>query len=143
MQLRRDMRYIFTKPPSRIEVALQVLCTETVIKWAAVQRQSVDTAEYVTDLTRIAGDFLGKFLDIHPFSNGNGRTGRLLLSHILNDICIVPVSLDVPGRESSRDIYFRTLEQAQEGTLHDYSALHAMVLEAVHRNIERLHWWLS
>lgn len=133
----------FYKTPRRIEAALHALCTETASKWAAAQRQDVDTAEYVIVLTRIAGDFLGKFLDIHPFSNGNGRTSRLLLSCILNNICIVPLSLSVPGIKPSRDIYIRTLEEARQNVLHDYTTLHALVLEGVHRNIERLHWWLS
>ncbi len=37
--------------------------------------------------------FFSEFLLIHPFSDGNGRTSRILFNYLLKDIIITPVSL--------------------------------------------------
>jgi Fic family protein len=128
----------YYKSPDKIEASLAKLCKDTV---ARLQGSPDDSPEYITQLASIAGDFLGTFLDIHPFSNGNGRVGRLLLSYILNSVCIVPVSLNIRATKPSRELYLAILEQARLGGTHDYSTLHSLVLEAIHRNVSQLHWW--
>lgn len=55
---------------------------------------------------KLAALFFSEFLLIHPFSNGNGRTARLLLSHLLRFTFIVPISLLFKGRET----YLKVLE---------------------------------
>lgn len=56
----------------------------------------------------LAGFFFSEFLLIHPFHDGNGRTARLLLSHILRKDAVVPVSLYFRG---GRAKYLDVLEQ--------------------------------
>jgi len=38
-------------------------------------------------------NFLTHFLQIHPFTNGNGRVARLLISWLMVDLSVVPVPL--------------------------------------------------
>lgn len=133
----------YYKSPSRIAPALEALCARTASKLSDAACVEHPTAEHIMSLTSIGADFLGTFLDIHPFSNGNGRTGRLLLSFIICSISIVPVSLCVASPKRSRDVYLDTLVQARMMSPHNYSTLQSLVLEAVHQNMAALHWWQS
>lgn len=58
--------------------------------------------------------FLSEFLLIHPFSNGNGRVARLLMSMLLKDVTVVPFTLSMSPH--SRDVYLQCLEERLDGT---------------------------
>ena len=57
----------------------------------------------------IAFEFHLRYLEIHPFYDGNGRTGRLLLNLILISFGFPPVILD----EHNRSNYYRILAEVQ------------------------------
>ncbi len=57
----------------------------------------------------IAFEFHLRYLEIHPFYDGNGRTGRLLLNLLLISFGFPPVILDDKTRES----YYRILAEVQ------------------------------
>jgi fido (protein-threonine AMPylation protein) len=59
----------------------------------------------------LASLFMSEFLLIHPFTNGNGRTARLLLSLILRDATLVPFAFST----TSRGDYIATLEKREPG----------------------------
>ncbi|QQS69886.1 Fic family protein [Candidatus Saccharibacteria bacterium] len=61
-----------------------------------------------TDFESLA-KFHAQFEKIHPFSDGNGRVGRLLLAGLLLSAGITPVII----RRESRSAYYRYLEIAQ------------------------------
>lgn len=125
----------FYKSPYKIESSLDSLCNSVLYL--------LGKDNDVKELVQIGGDFLGDFLDIHPFSNGNGRMGRLLLSYIMFKISMVPLPLNVHGIKPSREIYLNILEQSRELSIPNYSTLQLMVLEAVHVNIMYLKWLIS
>jgi fido (protein-threonine AMPylation protein) len=53
----------------------------------------ISDREHVEKVIKIGAAFFLRFLRIHPFSNGNGRTGRVLLSMLLSGFACVPISL--------------------------------------------------
>ena len=59
----------------------------------------------------IAADFHQRFERIHPFEDGNGRTGRLLFNYILLQYGYLPVLFLYQNRQA----YFNALNQADEG----------------------------
>lgn len=81
---------------------------------------------------KLGACFLTHFLHIHPFSNGNGRVARLLLSYLLAKFTVVPVSLYLDGK--GRDAYLECLRQSQRYQ-ETPDALAALLLECVHRAI--------
>lgn len=54
---------------------------------------------------------LAEFLRIHPFTNGNGRTGRLLMQFLLKEYCIAPMGLCVSSVYCSRKYYLTALHR--------------------------------
>lgn len=57
----------------------------------------------------IAFEFHLRYLSIHPFYDGNGRTGRLLLNLLLISFGYPPIILS----SKSRDSYYKTLTEIQ------------------------------
>ncbi|CAM4828542.1 unnamed protein product [Rotaria magnacalcarata] len=57
-----------------------------------------------------------KFVYIHPFSDGNGRTGRLLMNLILMKSGFPPVII----KKSERFIYYSYLNQANDGDVRPF-----------------------
>ncbi|RYH05706.1 hypothetical protein EON65_43970 [archaeon] len=62
-------------------------------------------------IVSLAALFFSEFLHIHPFSDGNGRTARLLTNFILKPFCVVPFSLSL---SFSRENYLAALMEAQQ-----------------------------
>lgn len=83
---------------------------------------------------KIASMFFTIFLDIHPFSNGNGRVARILLSLILSENCCIPVSLNC--LKEYRDVYLKCLVESRINNNYVPSALSAFILECVLINVD-------
>lgn len=58
----------------------------------------------------LAFEFHYRFERIHPFADGNGRIGRLLMNKILHDHKFIPLTIF----SENRSAYFRTFEQSME-----------------------------
>lgn len=94
---------------------------ETLVKWnAQAQLHPVERA------ARLHSEFVG----IHPFIDGNGRTGRLLLNLELMKAGFQVVVLKAENRAD----YYRALAQADLG---DYHAIIRFVAEAAIETMER------
>ena len=60
---------------------------------------------------RLATEFHARFEAIHPFEDGNGRTGRVLLNAILLEYGYPPLII----RKTARVAYFSSLEVFDKG----------------------------
>jgi len=108
------------RPPSHIEVAPKV---EAFIDWYKTDAQSLHAVERAC---RVHVDFVG----IHPFSDGNGRTSRLLMNLELMKSGFPPVVLKVENRLA----YYEALDKAH--TLGEYDDFIALVAELVEESFE-------
>lgn len=107
LNISSDLRTVMVAPygtchmytvPQKIQEQLDMLIIFTNEKfgWA----KSLDTeGERLQKSIAAASIFFCEFLKIHPFRNGNGRTARLLLSWLLADQIVVPVSLTTKREE--------------------------------------------
>lgn len=79
---------------------------------------------------KIAVDAHYKFVSIHPFTDGNGRTARLLMNLLLMQDGYPPALI----RKEDRKDYLNSLEKAQlGGTVDDY---YKLMFEAVDRSLD-------
>ncbi len=64
----------------------------------------------------LAFEFHRKYEFIHPFTDGNGRTGRLIMNKILTSNGYQPVIVYKERKTS----YFNSIEKSKEGKLKNY-----------------------
>ena len=86
--------------PCLIGEKLDELCRE-------ISAWRVDTC---IEAAKRASVFMARFLLIHPFRNGNGRVARLVVSWLMRQWSIVPLS--IMYGENGRDTYLTCLEHA-------------------------------
>lgn len=77
------------------------------------------------DIIALSASVHGKFEQIHPFSDGNGRVGRLLTNAMLLGVNFVPAII----RQEQKQLYYTYLYKAQ--TKEDTSQLEDFLCEAV------------
>jgi Fic family protein/DNA-binding XRE family transcriptional regulator len=86
-----------------------------------MKRAAKKTKDIIAQSARVHG----KFEQIHPFSDGNGRVGRLLMSAMLLRANFAPAVI----RQEQKQLYYTYLYKAQ--TKNDYSQLEDFLCEAV------------
>jgi len=103
-QLRKYQVYVGSFiPPSAVEVPEYL---DDFLRWLNSLEDTRDL--HAIELAAIAHY---KFVYIHPFIDGNGRTGRLLMNLILMRSGFPPVII----KKSERLIYYSHLDQANDG----------------------------
>ena len=110
-------RNVKTAPPERVEEEMGAL-----MEW-------YHKNENMHPLQRVA-IFHGKFEKIHPFEDGNGRAGRLLINIMLLNHCYPPLII----RKSQRLSYFSCLEAFDRG--HE-DKLHRFLIEKYKKTYEK------
>lgn len=110
--------------PEKIEEHMNILFQET--------EEEVKHVQEFMDQIEVAVRLFSRFLGIHPFSNGNGRTARILLSSMLITYTFAPLSLfsSYFSYESNTE-YLYCLEEAHAYT--NSNLLHSLIIESLHR----------
>jgi len=93
------MRNVKTTPPEKVEEEINKL-----IEWYHFSKDKIHPL-------KLAAEFHARFEKIHPFEDGNGRTGRILLNALLLEREYPPVII----RKTTRIAYFAALEAFDKG----------------------------
>lgn len=93
------MRNLKTTPPEKVEEEMSKL-----VLW-------YDTNKNKIHPLKLATEFHARFERIHPFDDGNGRTGRIFLNAILLEHNYPPLII----RKTTRIAYFSSLEAFDNG----------------------------
>jgi fido (protein-threonine AMPylation protein) len=97
-------------PPAHIAGRLQTLVSFVNKNLAAAMDIEISTVDRLKLHLRVSTLFFSEFLKIHPFSNGNGRTARLLVNRLMMHVSVVPISLFL---DRQRVTYLKLLGSAQ------------------------------
>lgn len=89
---------------------------------AEVMGKAMETTK---DVIALVASVHGKFEQIHPFSDGNGRTGRLLMNAMLLSANFAPAII----RQEQKQLYYTYLYKAQ--TKEDHSQLEDFLCETI------------
>jgi len=82
------------------------------INWYIDKMEAKDTVNPIL----LAAEFHYKFIRIHPFDDGNGRTARILMNFILMQFGYPPIIIKTEDKEN----YFAALKQADAGLLEPF-----------------------
>ena len=96
--------------------------------------ESVAQSKSDIELLCIASLFLAEFLFIHPFSNGNGRTARLITNFILKKEFLVPF----PLVSCKSDIYHSALAEYQKSIRVFPNKILNIILQALILHYDRI-----
>jgi len=107
------------RPPDAVAVPLKM---DELIKWFRENERELHTIE-------LAALFHHKFVNIHPFFDGNGRVGRLLMNVVLLRQGY-PLSVVL---KNDRKKYYDALAKADEG---DYASFVKMIAQSVERSLD-------
>lgn len=105
-------------PSSALDVPIKM---GELINWARKNHKKMNIIEYSSIIHH-------KFVHVHPFEDGNGRTGRLLMNVFLMQYGFPLVII----QKNDRQKYYRVLAKADQG---DYKPLVRFVAQAVLRSL--------
>ncbi len=106
------------RPPSSFEVPIKM---RELVQWARENYGKIDIVEF-------SAMFHHKFVHVHPFEDGNGRTGRLLMNIFLMQYGFPMTIIQVLDRQK----YYRALRDADNN---NYKPLCSFIAQAVLRSL--------
>ena len=84
--------------------------------------------------------FHHKFEDIHPFSDGNGRTGRVLMNHILDLLGYPPIVISNRHREQYLNAMKNADEAIRKGLKGNDSEKYELLIKFIHSEYKTSYW---
>lgn len=102
-------------------------CLESLCKF--VRDEIIKEEDSLPNRVKIVATFCSNFLHIHPFSNGNGRVSRLLLSWLMSDLSVVPVPIFLSL--ASRETYLDCLRDSRHSSPFIPTNLARLILESI------------
>lgn len=84
-----------------------------------------EAGKKTSDIIAVSAEAHSRFEQIHPFGDGNGRVGRLLMTAMLLKSKLPPAII----RQEQKQLYYTYLYKAQ--TKDDYSQLESFLCDAV------------
>ena len=120
----------FYPPPEKVENLFYLLIDHHNIHMQALNSVPT-TLEKVQHLFKCAAWLLFKFVDVHPFADGNGRMCRLLANHVISLITPFPVHLyhSNHSNRSGRDDYIKAIVWCRKHPEKGPRELAAMLVE--------------
>lgn len=106
------------RPPSALEVSIKM---RELIEWARKNHGKMNIVEF-------SAIFHHKFVHIHPFQDGNGRTGRLLMNIFLMQYGFPMTIIQVNDRQK----YYHSLQDADN---ENYKPLCYFIAQAILRSL--------
>lgn len=88
------------------------------------------TEEQIENVFKSVAWLAFELLDLHPFSDGNGRVCRLLCSYVLNVICPFPSPIYNMYSESSVQDFEQTLVKTRQSVERKPEGLTTMIIES-------------
>lgn len=99
------------------------------------QNLPTDSMQRVSRIVRVAAPLFVNFLEIHPFSNGNGRVARLILTAVLSLVSPIYISVfDVymyTSLEVGRQKYLEALVNDRNAGRQESSTICDMILTSL------------
>ncbi len=105
---------------------------ETLVAWVNFSLKQKDS-----DPVSIAAISHVWFESIHPFRDGNGRVGRILLSYILIGCGLINIAIKGISKRD-RDFYYQALEQADNG----FEAFHRDMEQGIQLSLKNVHKYI-
>ena len=99
----------------------------------AIDTYHADTGYFLDAIAR----FHGEFEVVHPFVDGNGRIGRVIINHQLRRLGLPPLIIRAKGRHTH---YYPPLDRYAKTNRHDHltTLLSLLVRESLHKRIAHL-----
>lgn len=89
--------------PTEVRPALQHLLERAELELVHLREEKIDARSRIEQLLKLGGSFFLGFENIHPFLDGNGRCGRILLAYLLRDVMPFPNVLLVDSPDLGPD----------------------------------------
>jgi len=115
--------------PDLIEKKIEELFEKTRTLMIALPKDTKSST--IAQAIKISATFVGTFLDIHPFSNGNGRVVRLLFSLLMSPFSVVPIPIFANGSKG-KNTWLECLEEGKMEYPYKYDGLATFLLEKMY-----------